>query len=163
MTTKTKTMFNRDILGHDANDEVTSILQKNLVQLIDLALLLKQAHWNVVGPNFRNVHLQLDEIIDTVRDASDSVAERISTLGIAPDGRSASVAEHSELTAYPRDFVKAGETVSLVADAIKSTVDLLRSAIERSGDLDPVTQDLFIGISGPMEKHLWMMQAQEVQ
>lgn len=162
MTTATQTEFKRDILEDEANEKVTSTLQKNLTNLIDLALLLKQAHWNVVGPNFRSVHLQLDDIIETVRDASDEVAERISTLGIAPDGRSSTVAQESELDAYPNEFVRVTETITRVANAMKTAIDDLRSGIEITGDLDPITEDMLIAISGPLEKHLWMVQAQEV-
>lgn len=162
MATTDRTAFKRDILEGETNEQVTLILQKNLTNLIDLALLMKQAHWNVVGQNFRSVHLQLDEIIATVRDASDEVAERISALGVAPDGRSATVAQESDLSAYPREFVKVGETIRLVADATKTTIESLRNAIEKTGDLDPISEDLLIAISGPLEKHLWMLQAQEV-
>ncbi|WP_309500748.1 Dps family protein, partial [Streptomyces shenzhenensis] len=50
-------------------------LQGALVDLVDLALVAKQIHWNVVGPRFRTVHLQLDEVVDTARAHSDTVAE----------------------------------------------------------------------------------------
>ena len=99
MATAMKTEFKRDILSGETNDEVTTLLQHNLVNLIDLALLMKQAHWNVVGPNFRSIHLHLDEIIEAVRAGSDEVAERVTTLGVAPDGRAQTVAENSELLA----------------------------------------------------------------
>ena len=45
---------------------------------------------------------------------------------------------------------------------MKTTIDALRSSIEKLGDLDPITEDLCIAISGSLEKHLWMLQAQEV-
>lgn len=161
MATATKTQFSRDILSSSKNDEVTSILQSNLTNLIDLALLMKQAHWNVFGPNFRSIHLQLDEIIATVRGASDEVAERIVTLGIAADGRASTVAEDSILKQYPSDFVGVQNTIGHVADAVKETIDSLREGIEKLGDLDPISEDMLIAISGPLEKHLWMLQAQE--
>ncbi len=161
MATITKNQFKRDILQGKDNEKVTAALQSNLTNLIDLALLMKQAHWNVVGPNFRSIHLQLDEIIVTARAASDEVAERIAALGVAADGRSSTVAESSELEAYPGEFVKVQDTITRVADAVKTTIDSLRTAIEKLGDLDPISQDMLIGISGPMEKHLWMLQAQE--
>lgn len=162
MDTTIKTEFKRDILKGEVNDQVTSILQNDLTNLIDLALQLKQAHWNVVGPNFRSIHLQLDEIIESVRDASDEVAERIAALGISPDGRSSTVAASTDLGSYPDGFVKVQKTISLVADTMKATIDGLRRSIEQTGELDPVTQDMLIGISAPLEKHLWMVQAQEV-
>lgn len=161
MATATRTQFKRNILDSDTNDQVASLLQHNLVNLIDLALLMKQAHWNVFGPNFRSIHMHLDEIIATTRDASDEVAERIAALGVAADGRSTTIAEKSELKGYPRDFVNVQETIAQVADAMKTTIEHLRMAIEKLGDLDPVSEDMLIAIAGPMEKHLWMMQAQE--
>ena len=161
MTTLTKSTFKRDILEDRPTAETASLLQENLVNLIDLALVLKQAHWNVIGSNFRSVHLQLDEIIETVRTASDEVAERINTLGIAPDGRSSTVASQSGLSTYPEDFQKVRDTLGNVADALKITIDGLRSAIKELGDLDPVSEDLCIAITAGLEKHLWMVQAQE--
>tara|TARA_R110002049_G_scaffold305056_3_gene501157 strand:+ start:112247 stop:112735 length:489 start_codon:yes stop_codon:yes gene_type:complete len=161
MATATKTQFKRDVLENEKNEKVTALLQENLTNLIDLALTMKQAHWNVVGPNFRSIHLQLDEIIETVRGASDEVAERIVTLGIAADGRASTVAESSELESYPNDFVRVDETIGHIADAVKTTIDSLRAAIDKLGDLDPISEDMLIAISGPLEKHLWMLQAQE--
>ncbi len=162
MATATQTEFKRDILKGEKNQQVVGLLQHNLVNMIDLALLMKQAHWNVVGQNFRSIHLQLDEIIESVRGASDEIAERISTLGMAPDGRSKTVAEDSDLADYPREFVKVLDTIGRVADATETTIIAMRSAIEKLGELDPITEDLLIGISAVLEKHLWMLQAQEV-
>lgn len=161
MPAANKTKFQRNILSNAKNEKVTDLLQHNLTNLIDLALLLKQAHWNVFGSNFRSVHVHLDEIIATVRDASDEVAERIATLGVAADGRSRTIADATELGTYPDGFVDVASTVTHVADAIKSAIDGLRKAIDKLGDLDPITEDMLIGISAPLEKHLWMVQAQE--
>lgn len=154
--------FEREILNGHAQEKTTETLQANLTNFVDLALLLKQAHWNVVGRNFRSVHLQLDEILETVRAASDEIAERMDTLGAAPDGRSSTVAARTSLAEYPEGFQGVDATVKQVSDALKSAIDELRAAIEVTGDLDPVTEDLLIGIAGPVEKHLWMLQAQEV-
>ncbi|MCA9152383.1 MAG: DNA starvation/stationary phase protection protein, partial [Planctomycetales bacterium] len=82
----------RSILKSDQRDTTVKQLQSCLYDLIDLALQGKEAHWNVLGPNFRSVHLQLDEIIDSARNASDEVAERIVTLGLSPDGRASQIA-----------------------------------------------------------------------
>ena len=161
MSTALATPFKREILDNEANAAVTVALQSNLTNLIDLALLMKQAHWNVIGQNFRSIHLQLDEIIVDVRNASDEVAERMTTLGVAPDGRVTTVAESSALQAYPAEFVNVSQTVTLVADALKTTITGLRNAIEMLGDVDPISEDMCIAISGSLEKHLWMLQAQE--
>ena len=48
-------------LGHHQRNEVGNELQATLVELLDLTLVGKQLHWNVVGTLFRPLHLQLDE------------------------------------------------------------------------------------------------------
>ena len=72
-----------------------------LGDLIELHLQGKQAHWNVVGTNFRDLHLQLDELVDFAREASDTVAERMRALDAVPDGRSDTVAASTTLPQFP--------------------------------------------------------------
>jgi starvation-inducible DNA-binding protein len=151
----------RLVLDEKQQKPTVDTLQRQLYNLVDLALLLKQAHWNVLGRNFRSIHLQLDEILETVRDASDDVAERIAAIGSPADGRSAAVAEHSELQNYSDSFEDVSSTVAAVADALKTTIDGMRAGIETLGDTDPISEDLCIGIAGQLEKHLWMLQAHE--
>ena len=143
-----------------ANEVVVNDLQATLAELIDLSLLGKQAHWNVVGPNFRSIHLQLDEIVDTARLSSDRVAERIATLGSAPEGRSGAVAASSELPEFPAGQVHVEETVERVGAIIDTMARRMRERILRVGDSDPVSQDALIEASDALEKQAWMLRAQ---
>lgn len=156
------TEFKRHVLAENQAKPAADHLQKNLIALIDLSLVLKQAHWNVVGKNFRAVHLQLDEILLTAREATDNVAERIVMIGISPDGRSSTVAEKTPLSSYTTGFVSVDDTVHAVADALQTTISELRESIKALDDLDLVSQDLLISISSELEKHFWMVQAQEL-
>src|ERR1700760_3137385 len=83
----------------DAPPRLAENLQRVLVDLIELHLQGKQAHWNLVGTNFRDLHLQLDEIVDTAREASDTIAERMRALNALPDGRSDTVTAYTTLPA----------------------------------------------------------------
>lgn len=139
---------------------VTKDLQATLVELIDLSLLGKQAHWNVVGSHFRSIHLQLDEIVDIARLSSDRVAERLATIGAAPDGRAETVATSSELAPFPEGFVAGTDTVKLVTAAMETISGRMRERILRIGDDDPVSQDILIGTSDEIEKAAWMLRAQ---
>src|SRR6478752_10524276 len=85
---------------------VGDALQGALVDLVDLSLVAKQVHWNVVGPRFRSVHLQLDEVVDTARTHSDTVAERASAIGVSPDGRAATVAGTSGIGVVNEGWIK---------------------------------------------------------
>ncbi|MGC7367981.1 DNA starvation/stationary phase protection protein, partial [Mycobacteroides abscessus subsp. abscessus] len=87
--------------GFHATPEFGGNLQKVLVDLIELSLQGKQAHWNVVGSNFRDLHLQLDELVDFAREGSDTIAERMRALDAVPDGRSDTVAATTTLPEFP--------------------------------------------------------------
>lgn len=142
------------------NETVVKDLQASLVELVDLSLLGKQAHWNVVGPNFRSVHLQLDEVVDIARLASDRVAERLSTIGVAPDGRAETVSTSSELAPFPDGFVSTSETVQRVSAAVDTITGRMRERIVRIADDDAISQDILIGIGDELEKAGWMLRAQ---
>lgn len=60
--------------GFRASARLSAHLQSVLVDLLELQLQGKQAHWNVVGTNFRDTRRQLDDIIDAARGFSDVVA-----------------------------------------------------------------------------------------
>jgi starvation-inducible DNA-binding protein len=147
-------------MAKDTRKVVVKDLQATLVELIDLSLLGKQAHWNVVGPNFRSIHLQLDEIVDAARLASDRVAERIATVGAAPDGRASAVAASSQLAEFPGGQVPVTETVKLVGSTIDTMSERLRERIVRIAEADPVSQDILISAADELEKQAWMLRAQ---
>ncbi|MFE1552755.1 Dps family protein [Streptomyces sp. NPDC058718] len=141
---------------------VGTALQGALVDLVDLALVAKQVHWNVVGPRFRSVHLQLDEVVDTARLHSDTVAERASALGVNPDGRSATVASSSAIGSVPEGWIKDVEAVRILVAALGAVITRMRERIDVTGDPDPISQDILIGLTGDLEKHAWMFQAESV-
>ncbi|GGV83318.1 DNA starvation/stationary phase protection protein [Streptomyces massasporeus] len=145
----------------DANlKTVSEALQGALVDLVDLALVAKQIHWNVVGPRFRSVHLQLDEVVDTARKYSDTVAERSAALGISPDGRAATVAVGSGIGVTPEGWVDDTTAVGTLVEALGAVIARMRERVESTGEPDPVSQDIFIGITADLEKHHWMFQAE---
>jgi starvation-inducible DNA-binding protein len=137
-------------------------LQDLLVDLVALSLEGKQLHWHVQGKDFRSVHLQIDEVVDSARTYSDQVAERAVTLGNAVDGTPEAVAKEHGLPGLPEGWVKDEDAVRLLADAVAAVIERGRELIEASED-EPVTQDLVITIVGGLEKHLWMLRSQLVR
>ncbi|MBD0744716.1 Dps family protein [Streptomyces sp. CBMA152] len=140
---------------------VGDALQGALVDLVDLSLVAKQVHWNVVGPRFRSVHLQLDEVVDTARLHSDTVAERAAALGVTPDGRAATVASSSAIGKVPTGWVKDGDAVRILVDALGAVVARMRERIDATAEPDPISQDVLIGLTAELEKHAWMFQAEQ--
>ncbi len=112
-------------------------LQGALVDLVDLSLVAKQVHWNVVGPRFRSVHLQLDEVVDIARTHSDTVAERASALGVSPDGRAATVAAGSGIGVVPTGWVKDTDAVGALVAALGAVITRMRERVGATGDAGP--------------------------
>ncbi|MFI2608356.1 DNA starvation/stationary phase protection protein [Kitasatospora sp. NPDC018619] len=139
---------------------VGTALQGTLVDLLDLSLVAKQAHWNLYGPRFRSVHLQLDEVVATARDFADQVAERAAAVGVAPDGRAGTVAASSSLPPFPEGWTADRTVVEYLVTAFAAVIERLRARIEETGPADPVSQDLLIGLTAALEKHSWMFQAE---
>ncbi|MER7660502.1 MULTISPECIES: DNA starvation/stationary phase protection protein [unclassified Streptomyces] len=139
---------------------VGNALRGALVDLVDLGLVAKQVHWNVVGPRFRSVHLQLDEVVDTARQHSDIVAERCSAIGVTPDGRAGTVASQSAIGTVPEGWIKDVDAVKTLVDALGAVIGRMRERIEVTDEPDPVSQDILIGLTADLEKHAWMFQAE---
>lgn len=135
-------------------------LQDVLVDLIDLSLIGKQAHWNVVGANFRSLHLDLDELVTVARDFADEAAERLTAIGVSPDGRAGTVAKDSGTKGFGDGWSKGEEVVAAITDNLAAVIERLRQRIEITSEVDPVTEDLLIGQTARLEQLHWMWQAQ---
>jgi starvation-inducible DNA-binding protein len=143
-----------------APDSLVHNLQKVLVDLIELHLQGKQAHWNVVGTNFRDLHLQLDEIVDAAREAADTIAERMRALDAVPDGRTDTVAATTSVPAAPAGLVGTSDIVDIVADRIYATVHTARTIHDEVDAADPSTADLLHAIITDLEKQAWILKSE---
>jgi starvation-inducible DNA-binding protein len=139
---------------------LTNDLQEVLVDLIALHLQAKQAHWNIVGSNFRDLHLQLDEIVALARDASDTIAERMRALGATPDGRAPTVAATAKLTPLPSGELATSDAVDLITGSLRTAAGTLRSVHDEIDAEDPSTSDLLHAIIVALEKQAWMLSSE---
>jgi starvation-inducible DNA-binding protein len=147
-------------LRHVDREALGAELQAVLAVLIDLSLLGKQAHWNVIGPRFRPLHLQLDELVDAWREAADAVAERAVALGHAADGRAATVAARSGLTPLPEGPIADRDVIAAFTRLLTDAVGAIRDRMDRIEDVDTVTVDLLHGVVAGLEENLWMIRVQ---
>ncbi|MET9102334.1 MULTISPECIES: Dps family protein [Streptomyces] len=149
-------------LPEPARQVTYDALQSTLVDLLGLSLIGKQAHWNIVGPRFRSVHLQLDEVVAAARGFADTVAERASALGLPPDGRPETIASAFTLPSPKDGWLRDEEVVQVIAETLGAAIGRLRERITATEEADPVTQDLLIGITAELEKQRWMFEAENV-
>lgn len=144
----------RDAIGHE--------LETTLHDLVALSLIGKQLHWAVVGPLFRPLHQQLDELVDAWRDLADVVAERAVALGYVPDGQAQAVAAASEITPAARGPIEDHAVVSGLTHRIAKVSERARTRMDRLGDIDAASQDVVIEVVRKLEEQQWMLRAQLV-
>jgi starvation-inducible DNA-binding protein len=146
--------------GFTASKELSENLQKVLVDLVELASQGKQAHWNVVGKNFRDTHRQLDEIIEAARTFSDTVAERMRALHALPDGRSDTVAETTTLPEFPQGEIDTAEVIDLVTERLEAAIGTCRDVHDAVDEEDPTSADILHAILESLEQFAWMVSAE---
>lgn len=143
-----------------ASERLAGHLQQVLVDLTDLHLQGKQAHWNVVGKNFRDLHLALDEVVDAARGFSDDVAERMRAIYAVPDARSATIAAQTSLPAFPADEVNTADCVDLIVAALYATTGTVRRVHDEVDEEDPTSADLLHGFLERLEQLAWMIDSE---
>jgi starvation-inducible DNA-binding protein len=146
--------------GFTASPALGAHLQQVLVDLIALHLQGKQAHWTVVGHNFRDLHLQLDQIVDDAREFSDTIAERMRALDAIPDGRANTVAATASLTPFPLGEQDTATVVDVITGRIRLVVATLRRVHDDVDAEDPSSADLLHAIIDSLEKHAWLLSSE---
>jgi len=146
--------------GFQPSRQLEQNLQRILVDLIELHLQGKQAHWNVVGTNFRDLHLQLDELVDFAREGSDIIAERMRTLDAVPDGRSDTVVVTTSLPQFPANEHNTTEVVDLITTRIYATVGTIRAVHDAVDAEDPSTADILHEQIDGLEKLAWLIKSE---
>ena len=135
---------------------VSEALPGALVDLVDLALVAKQIHWNVVGPRFRSV-ISSSTNSSTPRGPTPTPWPSAPPLsGVSPDGRAATVAVGSGIGVTPRVGRRHHRRAARMVDALGAVIGRMRERVKSTGEPDPVSQDIFIRITADLEKHHWM-------
>ena len=147
-------------LSYTASASLSDNLQRVLTDLIALELVGKQIHWNVVGPNFRDVHLNLDEVVDIAREGSDEVAERMRAINAVPDGRPTTVSAATTVPAAPEGEILTGEGVAYIVSAIEAVVATLRGVDEDVDSEDPTSSGIVEDLIGKLEQQAWFLSAE---
>jgi len=149
----------RSPLSDEARTTTGAALQAAVVELIDLSLLAKQLHWNVIGHSFRSVHKQLDEVVDISRTYTDTLAERSVAIGCNPDGQSHTVTTRSPLSGVEAGYLPDEKVVRIMTDRLGDVSHHMRAHMVATEQADPVTQDVFINLIQEVEGQHWMFQA----
>lgn len=147
-------------LAEKVRRNVIVILNERLAEAIDLQSQIKQAHWNVKGPNFIALHELFDKISDAVLEQIDEIAERVTSLGGTAEGTVAVAAKRSKLKNYPLSITAGKDHLFYLSTQLSAYGKASRAAIDSTDELgDKDTADLFTGVSREIDKYLWFVEA----
>lgn len=150
----------RNDLPAKARKKVVDLLQPRLSDALDLGMQAKQAHWNVKGPQFAQLHALFDQVYDHAGAHADEFAERIVQLGGQAAGTVQSVAKETSLPVYPLDATSGPAHLRALATSMAAFGASVRAAIDEAAKLgDADTADLFTEVSRGSDKDLWMVEA----
>lgn len=150
----------RHDLCEDIRVQIAELLNQTLATTIDLKTQVKQAHWNVKGMNFYQLHTLFDEMATQLEEYSDVIAERITALGSTALGTAHIAAHYSELPKYPLYAVTGPEHLQALSERMATYAKLVRTNIDQAADLeDADTADLYTEISRTADKYLWFLES----
>ena len=147
-------------LSENIRAQASQLLNKHLAAAIDLHGQLKQAHWNVRGPNFIAIHELFDKVAVDAEAYSDQLAERAAGLGATAEGTVQVAAANSFLVPYPLRIADEKEHIFAVSATLAAFGQSAREAIGQAaamGDAD--TADLFTEISRGIDHQLWFVES----
>ncbi|MEX0709759.1 MAG: DNA starvation/stationary phase protection protein Dps [Chloroflexota bacterium] len=140
--------------------KISAVLNQHLADAFDLWSQAKQAHWNVKGPDFWQLHKLFDEVADEAAAWVDQLAERVTALGGYANGTVRMAAATSTLPEFPTDISDSMDFVSAVGARLATFTNAARAAIDRADKLgDADTADLLTEISRCADKYLYFLEA----
>jgi starvation-inducible DNA-binding protein len=147
-------------LTAEVREQIVARLNQTLAASLDLKTQTKQAHWNVKGKDFYQLHELFDEMAGEIEEYVDMVAERVTALGGTALGTARVAAAKSILPEYPLDAIDGEEHVMALADRYAAYAKHVREAIDQADNLgDADTADLYTEISRTIDKRLWFLEA----
>lgn len=151
---------NLEGLSDNARKTAIDELNGRLADGLALALAIKQAHWNVKGPNFIAIHELFDTVRTNLDPHLDEFAERVQQLDGTARGTAEVVAETSGLEPYPTDLTKAEDHLRAICARMRAHGANLRQAIAAVGDAgDEDTADILTAASRTADKDLWFLES----
>jgi starvation-inducible DNA-binding protein len=147
-------------LPEKTRSQMIELLNARLADAIDLQTQVKQAHWNVKGPDFIALHELFDKINEDVEEYVDSIAERAVQLGGIAEGTARTVAKRSSLGEYPLTIAAGRDHVEALSTALAQFGQRARQAIHNATEAnDADTADLYTEVSRGIDKWLWFVEA----
>ncbi len=148
-------------LTDEQREGVNNLLNSDLSDSYLLLVKTKKYHWDVVGPQFRSLHLMWDEQYQILSATIDSIAERVRTLGGYPVGTMQGFLKLATIKEHAGDVPSATGMVANLVEDHEQIIRNLREHIDKCGDdfHDQGTADFLTGLMEGHEEMAWMLRS----
>jgi len=147
-------------IAPDTRQQLITLLNQQLAQTLDLYTQTKQAHWNVKGTDFFQLHELFDEAAENIFKYIDTIAERVTALGGYANGTARMAASSSSLPEYPREAIDGRQHLEALIERYARYAASNRKALDESQNAgDAATADIFTDIARDADKQLWFLEA----
>ena len=143
-----------------SREKINKVLNQHLADAFDLMSQAKQAHWNVKGSDFWQLHTLFDDVAARAAEWVDELAERVTALGGYANGTVRMAAATSTLPEFPTEITESMDYVRAVADRLAAFTNSAREATDQADKLgDANTADVLTEISRCADKYLYFLEA----
>lgn len=140
--------------------DLVGVLNQQLADTFDLYGQLKQAHWNVKGRDFYQLHQLFDVLAECALEWADLLGERVTALGGYAMGTVRMSASSSRLPEFPTDIREGMDFVRALVERYGNYCGTTRAGITATEELgDPTTSDLMTEISRDADKNLYFLES----
>ncbi|MBP6671665.1 MAG: DNA starvation/stationary phase protection protein [Bacteroidetes bacterium] len=121
----------------------------------------RNAHWNIQGPNFIELHKFFESQYDILDIMIDDVAERVRALGHFALGTMKDFIALTRLSEHNHDFTDQKHIIQTLMEDHEAVIRTLRKDIATTSEShrDLGTADFMTGLMGQHEKMAWMLRA----
>lgn len=133
------------------------VLEPHIIDLIDLASRIRNAHWNIrQDPGFKPLHELFGELYEEINDIIDLLAERLIQFGFTVQGHITLVSERTRLPSMP---LVDNNAVSLCSGISTLLNTIGQGLLEDLSKMDAVTSNMVEEVIQQLEKQLWMVES----
>jgi starvation-inducible DNA-binding protein len=148
-------------ISESNRDSIVKILNAVLADEYVLYTKTRNYHWNVVGPQFNDLHKFFEAQYEALNEVVDDVAERARSLGGKAFGTLAEFSQHTRLKEQPGKQPAALTMVANLQADHETMIRALRADLETVMEKhnDAGTSDFLTGLMEKHEKMAWMLRA----